>query len=166
MAASIRVLIVDDEPIVRLTLGRAIGRQPDMMVVGEAADGAGVIRTVKALRPDVVIMDVTMPGLSGIEVAIELRRRGIRTPILFFTGDPGAFDKAKRVEASRVLLKAGGGAAEALAAVRHLASDAATASSTATAVAGLSRTASARSRASSGSKSPDMMTMPSAAPDG
>ena len=166
MAGSIRVLVVDDEPLVRLTLGRAIARQPDMEVVGEAADGAEAVRRVSALRPDVVIMDVTMPSLSGIEAAIELRRRGFCTPILFFTGDPGAFEKAKPVDASRVLIKAGGSAAEALAAVRHLASEALTASSTPRAVAGLRTIASARSRASSGNKSPDMRRMRSALPDG
>jgi len=162
MAPTIRVLIVDDEPIVRLTLSRAIARQADMAVVGEAADGAAAVTIVERLRPDVVVMDVTMPGPSGIETAIELRSRGIGTPILFFTGDPGAIDRAKAIEASRVLIKAGGGAAEALDAIRQLARAAATASSTTRAPTGLRSTASATAAASSGNGSPDMRTIRSA----
>ncbi|HVE93938.1 MAG TPA: response regulator transcription factor [Acidimicrobiales bacterium] len=166
MATPIRVLIVDDEALVRVTLGRTIGRQADMLVIGEAGDGPAAIALVEARAPDVVVMDVTMPGPSGIETALELRARGIRTPILFFTGDPGAVDRAAAIQSSRVLMKAGGGAAEALAALRQLASAAVTASMTARAPAGLSRTRSAAAAASSDSGSPDIRTMRSAANDG
>lgn len=158
MAPVIRVLIVDDEPIVRLSLARAIGRQPDMVVVGEAVDGYIAIRLVARLVPDVVVMDVAMPGPSGIDTANELRARGIRTPILFFTGDPGAIERASAVDASRVLLKAAGGASGALDAVRQLASAASTALITARAPTGFKRTPSATARASSEKGSPDIST--------
>ncbi|MFD7459479.1 MULTISPECIES: response regulator transcription factor [unclassified Streptomyces] len=63
----ITVLLVDDEPLVRAGLRAVLEAQPDLEVVGEAADGAAVIPLVRRLRPDVVAMDVRMPLLDGIE---------------------------------------------------------------------------------------------------
>ncbi|MBV1944948.1 response regulator transcription factor [Streptomyces sp. BV129] len=63
----VTVLLVDDEPLVRAGLRAVLGAQPDIEVVGEAADGAAVIPLVRSLRPDVVAMDVRMPLLDGIE---------------------------------------------------------------------------------------------------
>ncbi|MFF9815722.1 response regulator [Streptomyces sp. NPDC014006] len=63
----VRVLLVDDEPLVRAGLRAVLEAQPDIEVVGEAADGASVIPLVRQLRPDVVAMDVRMPLLDGIE---------------------------------------------------------------------------------------------------
>ncbi|MEU1799694.1 response regulator transcription factor [Streptomyces sp. NPDC019937] len=61
------VLLVDDEPLVRAGLRAVLQAQPDIEVVGEAADGAAVIPLVRRLRPDVVAMDVRMPLMDGIE---------------------------------------------------------------------------------------------------
>ncbi|MEW2414566.1 response regulator transcription factor [Streptomyces sp. NPDC046866] len=63
----VTVLLVDDEPLVRAGLRAVLDAQPDIEVVGEAADGAAVIPLVRRLRPDVVAMDVRMPLLDGIE---------------------------------------------------------------------------------------------------
>ncbi|GAT82986.1 LuxR family transcriptional regulator [Streptomyces sp. F-3] len=63
----ITVLLVDDEPLVRAGLRAVLEAQPDIEVVGEAADGAAVIPLVRRLRPDVVAMDVRMPLMDGIE---------------------------------------------------------------------------------------------------
>ncbi|MFF7384675.1 response regulator [Streptomyces griseoluteus] len=63
----VTVLLVDDEPLVRAGLRAVLAAQPDIEVVGEAADGAAVIPLVRSLRPDVVAMDVRMPLLDGIE---------------------------------------------------------------------------------------------------
>ncbi|MFE9039843.1 response regulator [Streptomyces sp. NPDC012421] len=63
----IKVLLVDDEPLVRAGLRAVLEAQPDIEVVGEAADGAAVIPLVRSLRPDVVAMDVRMPLMDGIE---------------------------------------------------------------------------------------------------
>ncbi|MFD3539823.1 response regulator [Streptomyces sp. NPDC058662] len=63
----VTVLLVDDEPLVRAGLRAVLDAQPDIDVVGEAADGASVIPLVRQLRPDVVAMDVRMPLLDGIE---------------------------------------------------------------------------------------------------
>jgi len=63
----ITVLLVDDEPLVRAGLRAILGSEPDIDVVGEAADGAAVVPIVRRLRPDVIAMDVRMPLLNGIE---------------------------------------------------------------------------------------------------
>ncbi|MET9922102.1 response regulator [Streptomyces sp. NPDC059605] len=63
----IRVLLVDDEPLVRAGLRAVLDSQPDIEVVGEAGDGAAVIPLLHQLRPDVVAMDVRMPLMDGIE---------------------------------------------------------------------------------------------------
>ncbi|MFI8879287.1 response regulator [Streptomyces sp. NPDC055243] len=63
----VTVLLVDDEPLVRAGLRAVLEAQPDIEVVGQAADGAAVIPLVRQLRPDVVAMDVRMPLLDGIE---------------------------------------------------------------------------------------------------
>lgn len=66
---SIRVLVVDDHPSIRDGLRFLINAQEDMEVVGEAADGTAAVEEVGILDPDVVIMDVELPGANGIEVA-------------------------------------------------------------------------------------------------
>ncbi|NML50152.1 response regulator transcription factor [Streptomyces sp. R302] len=64
---TIKVLLVDDEPLVRAGLRAVLEAQPDIEVVGEAADGAAVVPLVRSLRPDIVAMDVRMPLMDGIE---------------------------------------------------------------------------------------------------
>lgn len=63
---SIRVVIVDDDPLVRSALSLMLGGQPDIMVVGEAADGRAGIALVREVSPDVVLMDIRMPVLDGL----------------------------------------------------------------------------------------------------
>lgn len=63
----IRVVLVDDQTMIRQGLGYVIQMQPDMEVIGEASDGEEAVEVVKRLRPDVVLMDVQMPKVSGIE---------------------------------------------------------------------------------------------------
>jgi DNA-binding NarL/FixJ family response regulator len=81
----LRILLVDDHAVVREGLKRLIAEQSDIEVVGEAADGHEAIEHVKTLRPDVVMMDVSMPRLSGVEVTRELKEICPATRILALT---------------------------------------------------------------------------------
>ncbi|GAA1981835.1 response regulator transcription factor [Catenulispora subtropica] len=64
---SIRVLLVDDQPLMLVGLRMVIGETPDLTVVGTAGDGREAVRLARELRPDVVLMDIRMPGMDGIE---------------------------------------------------------------------------------------------------
>jgi len=77
MAETIRVLLVDDHDLLRDGLRRVLGMEPDIEVVGEAADGDEVIGKVRALSPDIIIIDVKMPKLNGIEATRLLKASGL-----------------------------------------------------------------------------------------
>jgi len=70
---AIRILCVDDHPLVREGIAALVSGQPDMAVVGEASDGEDAIAKAKALRPDVTLMDLQMPGMSGIDAVNQIR---------------------------------------------------------------------------------------------
>lgn len=82
---TLRILLVDDHAIVREGLKRLIAGQPDIEIVGEASDGHEAIAAVTTLQPDVVMMDVSMPGLSGVDATRELVRICPRIRILALT---------------------------------------------------------------------------------
>ena len=67
MGGVIRVVLVDDDPLVRSALTLMLGGQPDLEVVGEAGDGREGVALIERLRPDVVLMDIRMPELDGVE---------------------------------------------------------------------------------------------------
>jgi DNA-binding NarL/FixJ family response regulator len=71
-AVTVRVLLVDDQDLVRAGFGMILGVEPDLQVVGEAADGAGAVRAARELAPDIVLMDVQMPGTDGLTATREL----------------------------------------------------------------------------------------------
>ena len=81
----IRVLIADDHAVVRSGLCALLASQPDIEVVGEAADGVAVVERCAELLPDVVLMDLTMPGRGGIAAAEDLRRSLPKTKVLVLT---------------------------------------------------------------------------------
>lgn len=108
---TISVLIADDQAMVRAGFAAVLGAQPGILVVGQAADGAEAVARTRELRPDVVVMDVRMPGMNGIEAARELqtppRGTDYRPHVLMLT----TFDvddyvhEALRAGASGFLLK-------------------------------------------------------------
>ena len=107
MAEVIRVLLVDDDPLVRAGLAMIIASAGDLIVVGEAGDGLEAVDSVREHRPDVVLMDIRMPRLDGI--AATARLRALRPPpeilvLTTFQADAYVLD-ALRAGASGFLLK-------------------------------------------------------------
>ena len=103
----IRVLLVDDQALVRGGLAMIVDAQPDMVVVGEAADGAEALDLARRTSPDVVLMDLRMPGVDGIEATRRLVDAGSRARVLMLTTfdlDDDVF-RAMRAGASGFLLK-------------------------------------------------------------
>ena len=103
----IRVLIADDQAIVREGLAMIIGAQDDMEVVGEAADGVEVVALTRSLQPDVVLMDVRMPRMDGLEATRRLVDTGESARVLVLTtfGEDRTVYEAIRAGASGFLLK-------------------------------------------------------------
>ncbi len=81
----IRLLVVDDHPVVRAGLVTLLSVQADMAVVGEAVDGKDAIDQVSALHPDIVIMDITMTGMNGLEATRVIRELYPKTRVLVLT---------------------------------------------------------------------------------
>jgi len=81
----IRLLVADDHPVVRAGLRMLLGTQPDMEVVGEAVDGATAVERALELRPDVVVMDITMRGTNGLAATREIVKRIPQTKVLILT---------------------------------------------------------------------------------
>ncbi len=77
----IKVLIADDQAMVRTGFGMIIGAQPDMEVVGEAADGVEAVASARRLRPDVLLMDIRMPKMDGLEALRLLAGPGVADPV-------------------------------------------------------------------------------------
>jgi DNA-binding NarL/FixJ family response regulator len=103
----IRVVLADDEAIMRAGLRMLLSDEPDMEVVGEAADGHEAVRLVERLRPDVVLMDARMPGLDGIGAAREIGRShpGVRVLVLTTFDEDVLVDGALRAGVAGFLLK-------------------------------------------------------------
>ena len=105
-AGIIRVLLADDQALIRMGFRMVLDAEADIEVVGEAADGAAAITQAKALNPDVVLMDIRMPGVNGIEATAEITRT-LDTKVLILTTfdlDEYAFG-GLRAGASGFLLK-------------------------------------------------------------
>jgi DNA-binding NarL/FixJ family response regulator len=81
-----KILVVDDHEIVREGIRTLLGRsRPDWDICGEASNAKEALDAVKRLSPDVVIMDITMPGTSGLEAALQMRNLGLQSRVLMFT---------------------------------------------------------------------------------
>jgi DNA-binding NarL/FixJ family response regulator len=117
MNMSARILIVDDHDVVRQGLRSFLAVRPDWEICGEAGSGEEAIRSVAALKPDVVILDLTMPGMSGLAAASRIVELGTGTRILIFTmheskhmaidiREAGAHGYVQKSQAARDLLLA------------------------------------------------------------
>jgi DNA-binding NarL/FixJ family response regulator len=109
VTAPIRVLICEDQELVRTGYVTVLSAQPDMTVVGEVADGRAALEAVERTRPDVVVMDIRMPVLDGIEATRRLAGPGVENPVKIlvvttFNVDEYVYE-ALRAGASGFLLK-------------------------------------------------------------
>lgn len=106
-AAAIRILIVDDHPVLREGVAAILETQADMVVVGEAGDGAQAVARFRELRPDITLMDLQMPGMDGVEAIKAIRSECPDARILVLTtyeGDVQAV-RALKAGATGYLLK-------------------------------------------------------------
>ena len=103
----IRILIADDHGIVRTGLKLLLDRIPDIQVAGEAADGREAVRLAAELQPDIVIMDIAMPLLNGLQAAERIIRENPRTGVIFLSmhADESYIMKALDAGARGYLLK-------------------------------------------------------------
>ncbi|WP_234362811.1 response regulator [Streptomyces formicae] len=103
----VRVLVADDQPVIRAGLRALIGAADDMVVVGEASDGAEAVSMARELVPDVVLLDLRMPGVSGIDATIQLTRATPSARVLVLTDHESADTVVAAFEAgaSGLLLK-------------------------------------------------------------
>lgn len=85
MSRPIRVLIVDDHAIVREGICSLLARHKDIQVVGQAADGQRALELVSQLAPDIILMDIQMSGMNGLEATREIHKRSPRTRVLVLT---------------------------------------------------------------------------------
>jgi DNA-binding NarL/FixJ family response regulator len=102
-----RILLADDQPLLRMGFRMVLESQDDLVVVGEAGDGDEALRMTAELDPDIVLMDVRMPGMNGIEATSRIVGRGLRSRVIILTTfdlDEYAF-AGLRAGASGFLLK-------------------------------------------------------------
>src|SRR5438105_13286308 len=100
-----RILIADDHLAVREGVRAMLETEPDLEVIGEAADGAQALAQALELHPDLIVLDNSMPKMTGIEVARTLQSELPGTRIVLLTLDPGIRDAALRSGATSVVLK-------------------------------------------------------------
>lgn len=102
----LRVLVVDDQPLMRSGFSMMLSAEDDIAAIGDAADGAAAIEACRELRPDVVLMDVQMPGMDGIEATSRIVAEGLSRVLILttFDRDDYLFD-ALRAGAGGFLLK-------------------------------------------------------------
>jgi DNA-binding NarL/FixJ family response regulator len=106
---TIRVLLVDDQPLLRTGFRMILSAEPDLAIVGEAGDGASGVEAARKLKPDVVLMDIRMPGIDGIQATRALAGPGVEDPIKVLILTTFGLDEyvveALRAGASGFLLK-------------------------------------------------------------
>ena len=107
MTAPLRLVLVDDQAMVRAGLALILGAEPDISVVAECADGTGVLPAVRAHQPDLVLMDVRMPHVDGIEGSRRVLAASPQTKVVILTtfGEDEYLEGALRAGVSGFLLK-------------------------------------------------------------
>jgi DNA-binding NarL/FixJ family response regulator len=120
-ARRIRVLLVDDQPVIRRGLRMWLELDPEIEIAGEASDGHEAVRAAAAIRPDVVLMDVEMPGLDGIAATAALRATCPETAVIVQSLHEDAPTRARALAAGAVaFVGKGTGEGELLSIIRRL----------------------------------------------
>ena len=99
MKDKITILIADDHSVVRSGLAAILGRKRDFQIVGEARDGGEAVAMAKALRPDVVIMDLMMPRMDGVEATRQICEADLDVKILILTSYAASADVSRAIDA-------------------------------------------------------------------
>jgi DNA-binding NarL/FixJ family response regulator len=107
MRADIRVLIADDHPVLRAGLKQVVEADPRVQVVGEADNGLSALEQLDALKPDIAVLDIDMPGLDGFGVLREIQKRRLAAHVIFLTfhADEELFAEAMDLGAKGYILK-------------------------------------------------------------
>lgn len=106
-SGTVHLMVVDDHEVLRQGLRFMLRNEGDLEIVGEAADGAEALDRIEHVRPDVVLLDVKMPNLDGLQTLRAIRERWANLPVLIFTvyDDPEYVEEALRCGASGYVLK-------------------------------------------------------------
>ena len=104
-AADIRVLVVDDHPMVRTSLSKVLSDEDGVTVVGECEDGSQVLEAVARLRPDVVLMDLSMPVMNGLAATEALRAAKLEPRVVVLTAEHAARHTVAAAGADALLTK-------------------------------------------------------------
>jgi DNA-binding NarL/FixJ family response regulator len=104
---SFRILLADDHPLTLSGLARALAEREGFEVVGHAENGITAIAAIKSMKPDCAVLDLTMPGATGLEVILETRRWMIDTRFVIVTGTgtPNVLRELQRAEVNGIFLK-------------------------------------------------------------
>ena len=100
-----RILIVDDSPSFRRGMRALLEIQPDIQVVGEAPDGSKALEWIEELQPSLVLLDAQMPGMTGVEVAQQIKSRWPQTKVILMTMYPDYRSKAIEAGADAFMTK-------------------------------------------------------------
>lgn len=103
----IRILLAEDQSLLRGALATLLSLESDMEVIGQACDGVEALDQVHALKPDILVSDIEMPGMSGIDLAAKIKAEGLETRVLIVTtfARPGYLKRALEAGVNGYLLK-------------------------------------------------------------
>jgi len=107
MQSKIRLIIADDHPIVRQGLVNIVERDDAYEIVAQAGDGRETLRLINKLNPDIVLLDIFMPGLDGLQIVKEVKEKGVKSKFIILTmyDDAEYFDRAMELGVKGYLLK-------------------------------------------------------------
>ena len=88
--STVRILVVDNHVLFRHFVVELLGKRPELQVVGEASDGLEALQRAVELRPDLILLEIGLPNLNGIEAARKMRRLVPESKIIFLTQEPSA----------------------------------------------------------------------------